>query len=101
MLIAARALMGLGCSTFFMAPLAIYARRFPPEDFAFLTSVQLGLGTAGTLLATAPLASAAAAFGWRAAFAAVAALTAVVAAAVLILVPDDASRRSRGDPGSG
>ncbi len=33
-LIAARALMGLGCSTFFMAPLLIYARRFPPERFA-------------------------------------------------------------------
>src|SRR5918993_4244609 len=42
-IIAPRALMGLGCSTFFMAPLAIYARRFPPEDFAFLTSLQLGL----------------------------------------------------------
>jgi predicted MFS family arabinose efflux permease len=89
MLVVARALMGLGCSTFFMAPLAIYARRFPPENFAFLTSVQLGLGTAGTLVATAPLASASAAFGWRATFAAVAALTALVAVAVLILVPDD------------
>ena len=33
-LIAARVLMGLGCSTFFMAPLVIYARRFPPERFA-------------------------------------------------------------------
>src|SRR3712207_9527966 len=98
MLIAARALMGLGCSTFFMAPLAIYARRFPPEDFAFLTSVQLGLGTAGTLLATAPLASAAAAFGWRAAFAAVAALTAVVAAAVLLPGPLRSSKRSGARP---
>jgi predicted MFS family arabinose efflux permease len=99
-LILARAVMGLGCSTFFMAPLAIYARRFPPEDFAFLTSVQLGLGTAGTLLATAPLASAAEAFGWRAAFAAVAALTAVMTVAVLILVPDRGRRPSSGDVNS-
>ncbi len=95
-LIAARALMGLGCSTFFMAPLAIYARRYPPESFAFLTSLQLGLGSLGTLLATAPLASAAAAIGWRATFGAVAGLTAVMALMVLILVPE---ARSPGQPG--
>jgi predicted MFS family arabinose efflux permease len=87
LLIAARALMGLGCSSFFMAPLAIYARRFPPERFAFLTSVHLGIGSIGTLVATAPLASAAASVGWRAAFAAVAALTALAAAAVMVAVP--------------
>jgi MFS family permease len=89
MLIAARALMGLGCSTFFMAPLTIYARRFPPQNFAFLTSLQLGLGSAGTLVATAPLASAAAALGWRTAFAAVAALTAVAAFVVLLVIPEE------------
>jgi MFS family permease len=60
MLIAARALMGLGCSTFFMAPLVIYARRFPPERFAGLTSLQMGLANTGTLAATAPLAASAA-----------------------------------------
>jgi predicted MFS family arabinose efflux permease len=91
MLIAARGLIGLGCSTFFMAPLTIYARRFPPQNFAFLASLQLGLGSAGTLFATAPLASAAAALGWRTAFAAVAVLTAVIALVVLVLVPADTS----------
>jgi MFS family permease len=96
-LIAARALMGLGCSTFFMAPLALYARRFPPERFAFLTSVQLGLGSLGTLIATAPLASVAAAFGWRTAFAIVAVLTAAVALAVLVLVPETRSPASPGE----
>jgi MFS family permease len=88
-LIAARALMGLGCSTFFMAPLTIYARRFAPERFAFLTSVQLGIGGAGTLVATAPLASAAASIGWRPAFAAVAAMTAAFAVLVLLVIPAD------------
>ena len=72
LLIAARVLMGLGCSTFFMAPLVIYARRFPPERFAGLTSLQMGLANTGTLAATAPLAASAAAFGWRASFMAVA-----------------------------
>jgi predicted MFS family arabinose efflux permease len=99
-IIAARALMGLGCSTFFMAPLAIYARRFPPEDFAFLTSLQLGLGSAGTLLATAPLAGATALVGWRMTFGGVAAVTALAALVVVILVPGDPPRRAP-DGGAG
>jgi predicted MFS family arabinose efflux permease len=93
-LIAARALMGLGCSTFFMAPLTIYARRFAPERFAFLTSLQLGIGSAGTLLATAPLASAAATLGWRPAFAAVAAATALFALLVVLIIPADRTQGS-------
>jgi len=92
-LIGARALMGLGCSTFFMAPLTIYARRFAPERFAFLASLQLGIGSAGTLLATAPLASAAATIGWRPAFAAVAALTAALALVVIMVIPADHEQR--------
>jgi MFS family permease len=94
-LIGARALMGLGCSSLFMAPLTIYARRFPPERFAFLTSLQLGIGSAGTLIATAPLAAAAASAGWRVSFAAVAAVTAVFTVMVMALVPDDTTRRER------
>ena len=39
-LILSRGLMGLGCSTFFMAPLVIYARRFPPTRFAALTAMR-------------------------------------------------------------
>ena len=67
-LIVARILMGLGTSCYLMAPLTLYARRFPPERFAMLAGLQLGLGSIGTLLATAPLAFAAATIGWRAAF---------------------------------
>jgi len=90
MLIAARVLMGLGCSTFFMAPLVIYARRFPPERFAGLTSLQMGLANTGTLAATAPLAASAAVFGWRASFFAVAILTVVIVLAIAWIVPRDA-----------
>ncbi|MBA1155790.1 MFS transporter [Microvirga mediterraneensis] len=89
LLIAARALMGLGCSTFFMAPLVIYARRFPPQRFAGLTSLQMGLANTGTLAATAPLAASAAAFGWRASFLAVAVLTIIIWFAILWIVPKD------------
>jgi predicted MFS family arabinose efflux permease len=89
LLIAARALMGLGCSTFFMAPLVIYARRFPPERFAGLTSLQMGLANLGTLAATAPLAASAAAFGWRTTFLAVAVLTIAIVLAIIWIVPSD------------
>lgn len=86
-LIAARLLIGIGCSSFFMAPLAIYARRFPPERFASLTSIQLGAGSIGTLIATAPLAASVAAIGWRGSFLVLAMVTALVTVAVLALVP--------------
>ena len=42
-LIVARVLLGIGSCSSFMAPLAIYARRFPPERFATLTGLQLGI----------------------------------------------------------
>jgi MFS family permease len=87
-LIAARMLMGLGCSTFFMGPLAIFAKRFPGSEFAFLTSALIALGSLGTLLATAPLAEAAGTFGWRGTFVAVAGVTAVFAFLVAVLVGD-------------
>jgi len=86
-LIAARALMGLGCSTFLMAPLVIYARRFPPERFAGLTSLQMGFANIGTLSATAPLAASAEFIGWRASFLAIACLTALVALLIVWAVP--------------
>ena len=87
--ILARILMGLGCSTFLMAPLTIYARRFPPERFALLVSLQMGFANLGTLAATAPLAAAAAAIGWRASFLSVAALTTLFLVLVVAIVPRD------------
>ncbi len=90
LLIAARALMGLGCSTFFMAPLVIYARRFPPERFAGLTSIQMGGANLGTLAATAPLAASSAAIGWRGSFLAVAAIAVALTLVIMVAVPKDA-----------
>jgi MFS family permease len=72
-----------------MAPLALYARRFPAHQFATLTGLQLGLGSFGTLFATAPLAWASAAFGWRDSFLAVGILTAVIAMLVWWVVREE------------
>lgn len=83
----ARILMGLGCSTFYVAPLSLYARTFAPSRFAQLTSLQLGLGSLGTVLATAPLGFAAATIGWRASFEVVAAAVALMGVVVALAVP--------------
>ncbi|CUU42989.1 L-galactonate transporter [Blastochloris viridis] len=88
-LLVARLLMGLGCAALLMAPLALYARWFPPDRFATLLGIQIGVGNLGTVIATAPLAYATAAVGWRNPFLVVAALVAVAAVLVAVVVRDN------------
>ena len=90
-LIVARVLMGLGSSCYLMAPLALYARRFPPERFTVLAGIQLSIGTIGTLFVTAPLAWASAAVGWRTTFLVVAGFLLACALLVAIMVREDRS----------
>ena len=94
-LIAARVLMGLGSSCYLMAPLALYARRFPPERFTALAGIQIGIGTVGTLLVTAPLAFATATIGWRMTFMAVAGVVIVGAILVMLVVEEKAADRAQ------
>ncbi|PWB64320.1 MAG: MFS transporter [Bradyrhizobiaceae bacterium] len=91
-LIVSRVLMGLGTSCFLMAPLALYARRFPPERFTTLAALQLGVGSIGTLLVTAPLAWAAATIGWRTTFVVVGAFMLGCGLLVLAVVRDEAPK---------
>jgi len=92
-LIAARVLMGVGSSCYLMAPLALYAKRYPPDSFATMVGLQMGLGTLGTLLATAPFAFAVDLVGWRVSYVVVAALVLLAAFAVAVVVQDDKSDR--------
>jgi MFS family permease len=94
-LVGARILMGLGSSCYLMAPLALYARRFPPETFAALAGIQIGIGTVGTLLVTAPLAFASAAIGWRATFLAVAGVVVVCALLVALVIREEGADTAR------
>jgi MFS family permease len=87
-LILGRGLMGLGTAGALVAPLAVYARRFPPERFATLSGLQIGLGTLGALIATAPLAFSTATIGWRNSFVAVAAFTLLIGLLVGAVVRD-------------
>jgi MFS family permease len=88
-LILARALLGLGASLSLVAPLAVYARRFPPERFGTLAGMQVGVGTIGTLIATAPLAFSTVAIGWRGSFLLVAAITLLIGIVLAAVLRDD------------
>ena len=84
----ARILMGIGCSVMLMGPLMIYRRWFPADRFAALTGMQISVGTLGALMATAPLAFAAEAIGWRASFVLAAVVTGVLAVVMGFIVRD-------------
>ncbi len=90
-----RALLGFGTASFLMAPVALYARWFPPERFSTLAGIHLGIGSMGALFATAPLAFATASFGWRATFLGVGAITIVIGALIWWFISDDPPGRSR------
>jgi len=92
----ARMLMGLGCCSFLMAPLALYAERFPPEKFSTITGIHIGGGSFGMLAATAPLAWLAGSVGWRNSFLTAAAIAAIMATCVFLFAretPETAARR--------
>jgi predicted MFS family arabinose efflux permease len=82
----ARIVMGVGTSCYLMAPLVLYARRFSPQRFAMVAGLHMAIGTLGALLATAPLAYAVAAIGWRATFVAAACVVAVSGLVIAIVV---------------
>ena len=97
-LILGRALLGLGVASFLVASLAVYARRFPHDRFATLTGLQIGLGTIGTLMATAPLAFSTATIGWRGSFLVVGVCTGLIGLLIALVVPTNgpAHDRARG-----
>lgn len=84
----AMALIGCGCAPVLMASYYIFARDYPPAQFAFLASVMVGLGSLGNLVAAYPTALAADLLGWRNTLWMLAALSTLVAAGSLILVRD-------------
>ncbi|SFU82292.1 Predicted arabinose efflux permease, MFS family [Methylobacterium sp. 174MFSha1.1] len=85
---AAMALIGLGCAPALMGGLYLFGRVYPPERFAMLSSLMIGLGTAGDLLGSTPLALASHALGWRAILFGLSAVTLAAAGLVLWLIVD-------------
>ncbi|MGB3246944.1 MAG: MFS transporter [Sulfitobacter sp.] len=82
------ALIGVGCAPVLMASYYIFAREYPPAQFAILASVMVGLGSVGNLVASYPMALATETMGWRAALWGLSGLSALVALGTLLLVRD-------------
>ncbi|AAV96932.1 MFS transporter [Ruegeria pomeroyi] len=85
---AAMVLIGVGCSPVLMASYFIFAREYPPAQFATLAAVMLGVGSVGNLVASYPTALAVELMGWRATLAGLAAISAAVAAGIWLSVRD-------------
>lgn len=86
--IAAMGLIGLGCAPALMGGLFIIGRLAPPARFAALAAIVIGLGSAGNIAASAPMAWASEAIGWRAAMLALAVGSLAMAALVMRFAPD-------------
>ncbi|HKZ04147.1 MAG TPA: MFS transporter [Methylomirabilota bacterium] len=87
-LIAARALIGLGCAGSFMGAVVLCHRWFGGVRFTTALSWIFALSNLGTLAAATPLAVVTTAVGWRRAFVGAAALTVLVGVAFHALVRD-------------
>lgn len=97
----AMALIGVGCGPVLMGSIFVFGRAYPPERFAVMSSLVLGIGALGVLAAATPLAYAVEAFGWRASMAAIGILTAAATAAVFAFVEDPPpARRAAHQEGS-
>ena len=84
----ARGMIGVGVSACLMASFKSFSQWFPPERQASLTGWIMTAGSLGALAASSPLDAVLHVAGWRAVFAALAAITLVVTAALFFAVPD-------------
>jgi len=67
-LLVGQVLIGIGCAPAFLVCTVFIARHFPPERFAPVSGLVLGLGSVGMLLTGTPLAWLVDAASWRAGF---------------------------------
>ena len=87
-LIAARAVVGVGCAASFMSVVFLCSRWFPSARLATTLSWVFAASNIGTLAAATPLAWIAATVGWRNGFVGLAAVTVVVAVSFYAVVRD-------------
>ena len=97
MVIAAMALIGIGCAPVLMAAVFIFARSYSPARLAVLISWLVGFGMAGNVIGASPLAAVAEAFGWRTVMAGLGVITLAIAAAILRWVRDPEKLENSGD----
>ena len=76
-LLLGQVLIGVGCAPAFLVCTVFIARYFPPERFAMVSGVALGVGGMGMLFTGTPLAWVVQQWSWRAGFGVLAALSAL------------------------
>jgi predicted MFS family arabinose efflux permease len=87
-LIAGRLLIGIGCAGLMVGSLVILSRWYEPARFAGAMATLFAFANAGSLAATLPLAAAVTAWGWRATFVGLAAVSALLAGFFFLAVRD-------------
>ncbi len=89
-----RILLGVGTGSVLLAGLKAFALWFPPARLATVSGLYFSAGSLGALMASAPLAWANAAIGWRASFLVAAALVAGVTLLIWFAAPAVVPRRA-------
>lgn len=84
----ARILIGVGTASVLMATLTIFSHWFAKQHFGKVSSYMVAIGNLGNLSATAPLALAVSAIGWRSSFLVIGLIQVVVTVLVFGLVRD-------------
>lgn len=88
MAMVARILIGVGTASVLMATFTLFSHWFSKQEFGRVSGFMVAIGNLGNLAATAPLALAVGAVGWRDAFMTVAAVQAAVTVLVFSKVQD-------------
>lgn len=89
-LVVGQVLTGIGCAPAFLVCTVFIARQFPPERFAAVSGLTLGIGSVGLLLTGTPLAWIVETYSWRAGFIALAACSALSWLVIFTLVREPA-----------
>ena len=84
----ARVFIGIGTASVLMATFTLFSSWFSKQEFGRVSGFMVAIGNLGNLFATAPLALAVGAFGWRNAFLAIGVLQALVTILVFSRVQD-------------
>jgi predicted MFS family arabinose efflux permease len=95
-MLAAQAVLGIGCSGMLMCPMTFAGKALSPARFGLWSGLITTIGNTGMLLSASPLAWLVEASGWRAGFWSAAAFAAAAALLVWAVVRED---RPRPEPG--
>ena len=100
MAMTARILIGIGTASVLMATFSIFSRWYTKQEFGRISGFMVAVGNLGNLSATAPLALAVAAFGWRTSFLAIGIAQIVVTLLVFVIVRNSPTVVGGADPGN-